>query len=131
MFNSCPAVFIRVGISIQKPVDSQLDKTRPVALKKWSCLIFNVQDLNFANFLPIFENTLFSKNDIGDLMKMYGEEEGIMSQPRKILISSFTLQNGILITPLLLFYLHLGLVVTKTHRFVEYIPKKGFNGFAQ
>ena len=43
--NSCPPVFIRVGISIQKPVDSHLDKTRPVALKRWSCLFINVQDL--------------------------------------------------------------------------------------
>ena len=40
--NPCPPVFIRNGISIQKPVDSHLDKTRPVALKIWSCLIFNV-----------------------------------------------------------------------------------------
>ena len=32
-------------MSIQKPVDSHLDKTRPVALKIWSCLIFNEQDL--------------------------------------------------------------------------------------
>ena len=43
--NPCPPVFIRVGISIQKPVDSHLDKTKPVALKIWSCLIFNEQDL--------------------------------------------------------------------------------------
>ena len=43
--NPCPAVFIRVWISIQKPVDSNLDKTRPVAFKTWSCLIFNEQDL--------------------------------------------------------------------------------------
>ena len=43
--NSCPQVFIRVGISIQKAVDSHLDKTRPVVLKIWSSLIFNVQDL--------------------------------------------------------------------------------------
>ena len=41
----CPRVSIRVEISIQKPVDSHLDKTRPVASKIWSCLIFNVQDL--------------------------------------------------------------------------------------
>ena len=43
--NPCLPVFIRVGISTQKPADSHLDKTRPVALKIWSCLIFNVQDL--------------------------------------------------------------------------------------
>ena len=82
------------------------------------------------NFRPIFKNTLVSKNDIGDLMKTYAEEEGILSQPWKMLISSFTLQNGTLITPLL-FYLQLGLVCTKIHRFVEYTPKKCFNNFVQ
>ena len=270
--NRCPPVFMRVGISIQKPVDSHLDKTRPVALKIWSCLIFNVQDLivkgrdstlqadrkkliasllmgfvliailclkqwvalitfvpvktcvhlslkkisnaavgeeldalrryyiqekgfkviemwecewwrlykttntikqhirehfpyrrsiapeqlleeikkgklfgyvqcdievpenlrsNFNNFPTIFKNTLVSKSDIGDLMKNYAEEERLLSQPQKILISSFILQNGTLITPLLSFYLQLGLVCTKIHRFVEYTPKKRFNSFVQ
>ena len=64
-------------------------------------------------------------------MKNYAEEERLLSQPRKMLKSSFTLQNGTLITPLLLFYLQLGLVCTKIHRFVEYTPKKCFNSFAQ
>ena len=48
-----------------------------------------------------------------------------------MLISSFTLQNGTLIPPQLLFYLQLGLVCTKIHRFVEYTPKKSFNSFVQ
>ena len=86
---------------------------------------------NFANFRPIFKNTLVSKNDIGDLMKTYAEEEGIMSQPQNMLISSFTIQNGTLITPLLLFYLQLVLVLTEIHRFVEYTPKKCLNSFVQ
>ena len=86
---------------------------------------------NFTNFPPIFKNTLVSKNDIGDLMRTYAEEGGIMSQPRKMLISSFTLKNGTLITPLLLFYLQLCFVCTKIHRFVEYTPKKCFNSFVQ
>ena len=34
-------------------------------------------------------------------MKNYAEEERLLSQPRKMLISSFTLQNGTLITPLI------------------------------
>ena len=66
-----------------------------------------------------------------DLMKTYAEEVGTMSQPRKMLISSFTLQNGTLFTALLLFYLQLGLVVTKMHRFVEYTSSKCFNSFVQ
>ena len=86
---------------------------------------------NFANFPPIFKNTLVGKNDFGDLLEAYAEEEGIVSQHRKMLISSFTLQNGTLVTPLLLFYLQLGLVVTKIQRFDEYTPKKCFNSFVQ
>ena len=64
-------------------------------------------------------------------MKKYAEEEGIMCQPRKMLISSSTLEKGTLITPLLLFYLHLGLFVTDIRRFVELTPKKCFNSFVQ
>ena len=86
---------------------------------------------NFAIFPPVFKNTFVSKSDIGDLMKNYAEEERLMSQPRKMFISSFTLQNGTLVNPLLLFYLQLGLVCTKNYRFVEYTPKKCFNSFVQ
>ena len=86
---------------------------------------------NFDSFLPTFKNTLVSRNDSGDLMKTYAEEKGIKSQPRKIIISSFTLQNGTLIAPLLLFCLQLGLVCTKKHRFLEYTPNKCFNSFVQ
>ena len=86
---------------------------------------------NFANFPQIIRNTLVSKSDIGDLMKNYAEEERLLSQPRKMLISSFTLQNGTLVTPLLLFYLQFGLLCAKIHRFVEYTLKKRFNSFVQ
>ena len=93
--------------------------------------VFENLRANFANFPPIFKNNLLSRSDIGDLMKNYAEEEGLLSEPRKMLLSSFTSQNGTLITRLLLFYLQLGLVCTKTHRFVEYTPKKCFNSFVQ
>ena len=64
-------------------------------------------------------------------MKDYAEEERVLYQPRKMLICIFTVQNGTLITPVLLFYLQLGLVCTKIHRFVEYTPKNCFNRFVQ
>ena len=86
--------------------------------------------VNFANFPPIFKNFSVSKNDISDLMKNYAEEERLLSQPRKMMISTFTLQNGTLNTPLLLFYLRLGRVCTEIHRF-EYTPQKSFNCFVQ
>ena len=86
---------------------------------------------NFANIPPTFKNTFVSKSDIKDLMKNYAEEERFLYQPRKMLISSVTLQNGTFINPLLLFYLELDLVCTKIHRFVEYTPNDCFNSFVQ
>ena len=84
----------------------------------------------FANFSPILKNTVKSRNDIGDSMKEYAEKEGL-SQPRRMLISSFHQKNGTIITPLVLYYLHLGLECTKIHQFVQYTPKKCFNSFVQ
>ena len=85
----------------------------------------------FANFPPIYKNTVVSRNDIADLMKHYAEKEGIMSQPRRMPISSFHLKNGTIITPLLLYYLHLGLECTKIYQFFRYTPKKCFSSFVQ
>ena len=68
---------------------------------------------NFDDFLPIFKNTLISKTDIGDFIKNYAEEETLLSQPEKMLISTLTLQNGTPTTPWLLFYPQLTLVCTK------------------
>ena len=85
----------------------------------------------FANFPPVFKNTVVSRNDIGDWMKKYAEREGIMTQPRRMLILSFHLKNGTIITPLVSYNLHLGLECTKNHQFVQYTPKKCFNSFVQ
>ena len=85
----------------------------------------------FANFPPIFRNTNVNRHDIGSLMKDYAEKEGLLCQPRKMLISSYFLEKGTLIPPLLLFYLDLVLVCKKIYRFVEYIPVKCFNNIVQ
>ena len=85
----------------------------------------------FANCPPIFKITVVSRTDIGDLMKEYAEKESIISQRRRMLISSLHLNKGTIITPLLIFYLDLGLECTKIHQFVKYTPKKCFNSFVQ
>ena len=48
-----------------------------------------------------------------------------------MLFSSYKLNNGIVITPLLKFYLKLDLRCIKIYRFIEYTPQKCFNGFLQ
>ena len=85
----------------------------------------------FANFSPNFENTVVIRNDIGGLMKVYAEKEGIISQPRRMLKFSFHLKSETVITPLLLHFLRLGLEWTKIRQFVQYTPKKCFSSFVQ
>ena len=86
---------------------------------------------SFAYFPPFLKDTLVGEKDFGDLMKTYAEEEGLISQPRKMLTSSFMSQNTTLIAPLLLLHLHLPLVITKTHHLLEYTLKNCFNSFVQ
>ena len=83
----------------------------------------------FSNSPPIFNNTAVSRDDISNLMKQYAEKENVMVQARRMLISSFILTNGTIITPSLLFHLQLGLVWKKIHRFVHYTSRKCFRQF--
>ena len=46
MCQPMPTGLLRIATSFQKRVNSYLDKTRPAALKIWSCLISNEQDHN-------------------------------------------------------------------------------------
>ena len=64
-------------------------------------------------------------------MLEYAEKNALLLKPQRMLISSYKLNNGIVITPLLKFYLKLGLRCTKIYRFVEHTPQKCFNGFVQ
>ena len=59
------------------------------------------------------------------------KKNALLLKPHRMLISSYKFNNGIVITPLLKFYLKLGLRCTKVHRFIEYTPQKCFNGFVQ
>ena len=85
----------------------------------------------FANFPPIFKNCDVGRENIGKFMLEYAEKNALLLKPPRMLISSYKLNNGIVITPLLKFYLKLGLRCTKIHRLVEYTPQKCFIGFVQ
>ena len=52
-----------------------------------------------ANFPPIFKNINVERDDIGPFMEKHAEKEGISTQPRRLLRSSYILDNGTIITP--------------------------------
>ena len=54
-----------------------------------------------------------------------------MTQPRRMLFSSFKATNVTILTLSLLSYLDLGLVCLKFFRYFQYIPVKRFNIFVQ
>ena len=85
----------------------------------------------FESFPPIFKNIIASRSDIGDFMKKYAEENKLMTQPRRMVISSFHLMNGTTITPLLKFYSDTRLESDRIYRFVQYTPMKCFTSFVQ
>ena len=85
----------------------------------------------FINFPPIFKNINVDRDDFGPIKNDFAEKEGLLDQPRRTLISSYFLENGTIITPLLLFYLDCGLFCKKLCRFLQYTPRKCFNNFVQ
>ena len=63
-------------------------------------------------------------------MKNYAEENCLLKNPQRMLISNFKLEIGTIITPLN-FLISLGLQRTKIFWFIEYAPRKCFNNFVQ
>ena len=84
---------------------------------------------DFANFPPISKKFNVRRDNIGPFMIEYAEKQGILIQSRRMLKSSYFLDNGTIITLLLLFYLDLQLVCRKIYHFVQYTPMKCFNNF--
>jgi hypothetical protein len=85
----------------------------------------------FAELPPIFKNTEVCREDIGDFMKAYAEKTGTLKHPTRMLISSYHAEKILLATPLLKYYLHQGLEVTKIHLIIEYTPDRCFSSVAE
>ena len=84
----------------------------------------------FNEFPPIFKNAMVGREDVGELMKGFSEENGFLKKTRKMLISSYFGEKILLTTPLAKWYLDHGLEITKIYEFVEYNPEKLFEKFA-
>ena len=72
----------------------------------------------FSEMCPILKNTDISRDDIGEFMKTYAEENDIMSRPRRSLIGSMVGEKILLVTPLLKWYLEHGLEVTRVYQVI-------------
>ena len=75
-------------------------------------------------FPAIFKNCEVGRDDVSPLMRRYCEENGKLKKPARLLISSHKADRVLLITPLLKYYLELGLRVTKIHYTVHFPDHK-------
>ena len=67
-----------------------LEKKEQISL--WLCAMrFNSSRRveAFSNFPPMFKNFDVCRNDIGEHMKKYAEENDLLKNPQRILISNF------------------------------------------
>ena len=85
----------------------------------------------FAEMCPIFKNTEIYRNDIGEYMKTFAEEQNIMPQARRSLIGSYFGEKVLLATPLIKWYLEHGLDVTHIYQVIEYRPVPCFQPFGE
>lgn len=85
----------------------------------------------FSEMCPIFKNTQISREDIGEYMQTFAEEQHIMPQPRRSLIGSYFGEKILLATPLIKWYLEHGLEVTRIYQVVEYTPVPCFQPFGE
>lgn len=85
----------------------------------------------FFEFCPIFKNAFVSLDDLSPHMREFGEREGFMKRPSRLLISSYFGKKILLNTDLLRWYMENGLIVTKIYQAVQYEPKCCFHDFVQ
>ena len=108
---------IRSYFPYKRPLstDSLLEKIRDGSLYGYiQCDLVVPDELKakFSNFHPIFKNTEVGRKDIGEYMQNYAIENDLLKHPQRMLISSFKLENGSIITPLFNFYMEFGLQCT-------------------
>ena len=86
---------------------------------------------HFEDMPPIFKNADITIDDIGEHMRDYCVKNKIFTQPRKALIGSYFGNEILLSTPLLQWYLNMGLEVTDVQQILEYKPKACFESFGE
>ena len=85
----------------------------------------------FSEFPPIFKNAEITIADIGDHMQAYCRSITRRKGVARSLIISMHAEGILLLTPLLKWYLRMGLVVTRVKRLISYQGKPVFRSFVE
>ncbi len=83
----------------------------------------------FGEMAPLFLTTEVQFEDIGEHMQQHIIDHGLSQKPRKLLVGGLRAEKMLIATPLLRYYLQLGMQVTRIHQVVEYGRTKCFQKF--
>ena len=124
-----------ISTSLRRPLD-QVNDRQVVDGTLFGCVECDIRvpdhlKDSFQEMCPIFKNVEISRNDIGEYMKSYAEENKIMSHPQRSLIGSYFDEKILLATALLKWYLEHGLEVTHVYQVIEYTPNACFHPFGE
>ncbi len=83
----------------------------------------------FKDFQPFYKNVEVDIDNIGDHMKQFAEDNGLMKRPVKCLLLSYFTKKSMLLTPFIKWYLDHGMVIDRIHTFYSFKPDIGFTQF--
>ena len=85
----------------------------------------------FKDFQPIFKHVSITINDVGEHMKAFCKEAGILKSPRNSLVGSYFANNHLIATDLLRWYIQEGFTIKRIHMIVQYHRQKVFSDFCK
>ena len=107
-----PSIRPRWTMTQQEILAAVVDDTLLGMVECDVCVMEELQDYLSEN-QPVCKNAGVTRDDIGPFMRPFAEEHDILSKPRIMLVCSFRGGKILLATPLLQWYLVLGLVVDR------------------
>jgi len=85
----------------------------------------------FCEMTPVFQNVEIRRQDIGEHMQHFAEENDVMENPRRALVGIYGGEKILLSTPLLKFYLEEGLVVKRVYQAVQWKDRPWLQPFGE
>lgn len=80
-----------------------------------------------SEFPPIFVNRSVQKTQIGAYMEGLVDRLGCMKKARRCLISTMQAKDLVILTPLLRFYMELGMEIVSISSLIQFLPRKMFD----
>ena len=84
----------------------------------------------FEEMAPVFKHATVTFDDIGQHMQNFVNESGVTFKDRYYLIGSMFAEKVLVITPLLKWYISHGIIVSKIHQLIQFLPEKCFAKFS-